>query len=213
MSRKRTEKKVSVVWWLAVCCVILEPFWFELVWNQNERLQGYNPEISRIFHLDIVGFEWFWMVLIRNGPWKSVFCRLGKCLARSQEMAFWAAEAEGPPALKDQGVTTSKVVGFWRCISNDQFPYYFLIRKWYFSAWWRSTPGWRLLVDSCMPHGLPFPRVGAWTFVSDVFSFLVCEKSSSLIIPMQCHFIEAPRDGFYLVDTCVSHGLPFVLER
>ena len=88
--------------------------------------------------------------------------------------------------------------GVW----SDQFPYYLLIRKWSFSAWWGSTPGWRLLVDICMPHAPPFPRVGAWTFVSDVLFLLVYEKSSSLIIPMQCHFIEAPRDGFYLVDTC-----------
>ena len=66
------------------------------------------------------------------------------------------------------------VEGVW----SDQFPYYLLIRKWYFSSWWRSTPGWRFLVDSCMPHGLPFPRVGTWTFVSHVFSLLVYEKSN-----------------------------------
>ena len=56
MNRKRTEKKVLVVWWLAVCL----SFWnlFGLSWN--ERLQGYNAEISRIFHLDVVGF---WMIL------------------------------------------------------------------------------------------------------------------------------------------------------
>ena len=96
--------------------------------------------------------------------------------------------------------------GVW----SDQFPYYLLIRKWSFSAWSGSTPGWRLLVDICMPHAPPFPRVGAWTFVSTVFSLLVYDKSSFFISPHAMPFYRSTPGwillGWHMLIIFCEHG-------